>query len=146
METQNLTIEQLQNLLAQKIQSKKDAKQIIIDTLERHVLDALNNARAELIENNDLDDSEINTKTKYFSIGINLNHKVFVNCNDKSFNLNIQHRTKAEFLKAEKEQQKDVKKTVRISSHAKKNEHKRANVDVEKTLNKIAKRSNIKRK
>jgi len=146
METQNLTIEQLQKLLSEKIENKKNAKDIICDTLRRHIFDSINNARKEMQENALLDDSEINTIIKYFSIGINLNHKVEDNSKDKSLVINIQHRTRAEYLKAEKEQQKDVKKTVKISSYDTKQAHNRANVDVEKTLNKIANRSGIKRK
>lgn len=120
----NLTeysINDLKLLLEQKQSAQTNTIEGIKETLKSTISEAVNNARIEIKNLYDLGvyhDDAINTNEKYISIGINLNHKVETNIEDKKFVCNVQLRTKQEELeKAKKLQAKDKPKTIKISSH-----------------------------
>jgi len=122
MDYSNLSLAELKALVSEKETAVKDGRTKIEEIFTRHIENAMNEARketAEKIENGQLDDSEIDTKTKYFSVGLNFNHKVEDNKKDKGFICNVQHRTKAEFLKAKKKQEKDTTEKIKLTSYKK---------------------------
>ena len=117
----DFSIEDLQLLLNQKKQAQENTIDGVKNKLETIISQAINEARQEIsqmYETGCFHDGAINTKEKYISIGINLNHKVPTNLEDKKYTCNVQIRTKNEDKEtAQKKQSKDKSKTVKISSH-----------------------------
>jgi hypothetical protein len=117
----DFSLEELTLLLNQKKQAQENTIDGVKNKLEFLVSQAINEARTEISEMYEMGvfhDGAINTKEKYISIGINLNHKVLTNLEDKKFTCNVQIRTKNEDKEtAQKKANKDKPKTIKISSH-----------------------------
>tara|TARA_R110002033_G_C3794359_1_gene230661 strand:+ start:234 stop:647 length:414 start_codon:yes stop_codon:yes gene_type:complete len=115
------TIEEIQLLLTQKKQAQENTIDGVKNKLEFLVSQAINDARKELSEMYEMGvfhEGAINTNEKYISIGVNLNHKVLTNLEDKKFTCNVQIRTINEDKEtAQKKANKDTAKKVKISSH-----------------------------
>tara|TARA_R110002073_G_scaffold327426_1_gene508030 strand:+ start:463 stop:966 length:504 start_codon:yes stop_codon:yes gene_type:complete len=152
----DFSIEEIQLLLNQKKQAQENTIDGVKNKLEFLISQAINDARKEISQMYEMGvfhEGAINTNEKYISIGINLNHKVLTNLDDKKFTCNVQIRTKNEDKEtAQKKANKDTAKSIKISSHKLKTSFDKSKTDHEKelakaellgTINKIAKRSGI---
>ena len=117
----DFSIEDLQLLLGQKKQAQDNTIEGVKNKLQFLVSQAINDARKEIYEMYEMGafhEGAINTNEKYISIGVNLNHKVLTNLDDKKFTCNVQIRTKNEDKEtAQKKANKDTTKNIKISSH-----------------------------
>ncbi|BAQ92995.1 hypothetical protein [uncultured Mediterranean phage uvMED] len=147
---QQAELNNINKTTAVKFEEKEKQTTTEIKTfLENKILEAINEAREEI--QNKFDSCEwletcIDTTKQYISIGVTqFNPKTIDNKSDKNIKVTCSFRTFQDISEeANKKQDKDVNKNIRLSSHDKKEAHNRANIDVEKTLKNIAKRSNIK--
>tara|TARA_R110000796_G_scaffold95104_2_gene200146 strand:+ start:196 stop:699 length:504 start_codon:yes stop_codon:yes gene_type:complete len=152
----DFSVEDLQLLLNQKKQAQENTIDGVKNKLEFIISQAINDARKEISEMYEIGsfhEGAINTKEKYISIGINLNHKVLTNLEDKKYTCNVQIRTKNEDKEtAQKKQSKDIAKNIKISSHKLKTSFDKSKTDNEKeiekiellaVINRVAKRSGI---
>ncbi len=133
----NLDAKQQSKLFAQtkndadKFKEKEKAtEQKIKSYLTEKVEQAIEEARQVLkdkFECNEWIETCIDTNKQYIAIGINLNPKVETNEKDRKFKTFVSFRTIGDTsAKAEAKQNKDVAKTIRVSSYEKKKQHERA--------------------
>jgi len=86
----------------------------------------------------------LDTTKKYVSIGVNFNPKSICNTDDGKYKVNVSFRTIGETIQANKLQDKDITKNIKKSSHKKIKSFENSQIDLQGTLDKIAKVSGIK--
>jgi|TARA_R110002033_G_C3843111_1_gene234992 hypothetical protein len=137
---------------AKEKQSTTDLKNFV----ENEISIAIENARIEILqkfESNDWLETCIDTTLSYISVGVNFNPKAQSNLLDKKLKINCTFRTIDDPTKAaEKKANKDTAKSIKISSHKLKtsfsksktdNEKALAKIELENSLERLAKRSGI---
>ena len=115
--------------------------------IESEISSALNVARETIknkFQNNDWLETCIDTTKKYIAIGVNFNPKSENNTTDNKYKINVSFRTIGETIIANKQQDKDITKNIKKSSHKKIKAFENSQIDLQSTLDKIAKVSGIK--